>query len=184
MIKSTAFENNVAVILKIIGCDQTKSELGLSNGVRNCQFQDLIKKCLWVLQAKYHIQRSVLDTVKKFNTPANTIRDLKLLVLPTILSLSSMSDTDGIACNHVVGFWDNQIIDYQLNQSYPMTIKNLSFACGYGRTFQSVTKGFSLRFSLKSWRKCGIKTSLPDQQEPACLYSTKRRKNKKCKKSD
>jgi len=184
MIKSIAFENNVAVILKIIGCDQTRNKLGLSNGVRNGQFQDPIKKCLWVLQAIYLIQRSVLDTNMKFNTPANTIRDLKLLVLPTILSLSSMSDTDGIACNHVVGFWDNEIIDYQLNRSYPLTSKNLSFACGYGRTFQSVTKGFSLRLSLQTWRKCGNKTSLPDQREPACLYSTKKRKNKKCKKND
>ena len=104
MIKSIAFENNVAVILKIIGCDQTRNKLGLSNGVRDGQFRDPIKKFLWVLQAIFHIQRSVLNTVEKFNTPANTIRDLKLLVLPTILSLSSMSDTDGIACNHVVGF--------------------------------------------------------------------------------
>ena len=37
MIKSIAFENNVAVILKIIGCDQTRNKFGLSNSSHSFQ---------------------------------------------------------------------------------------------------------------------------------------------------
>jgi len=85
------------------------------------------------------------------------LNDLECITLHTILSLKSISyGEDGIMCNHVVAFWCGQIIDFEHNKSYPLTIENLNFACGYGRKFECAMRGFSLRIQSKMWRKyCG-----------------------------
>jgi len=181
-IKHISLINNVETIIREMGQVKIPHSMKNPQGSRNGQFHDPILKCLWPLQVKYHIGRQPLDTLRSFRTPTSTLNDLECITLPTILSLKSTSyGEDGILCNHVVAFWCGQIIDFEHDKSYPLTIDNLNFACGYGRKFECVTKGFSLHIPSQTWRKYCGRYVYPLLGASARLYSSYSSKNKKRK---
>ena len=46
--------------------------------------------------------------------------------------------------DHVIGIWQNQIIDYESEYTYPLTINNLNYACGDGCYFLGLIRPVAL----------------------------------------
>ena len=54
--------------------------------------------------------------------------------------------------DHVIGIWQNQIIDYESEYTYPLTMNNLNYACGDESSFSGLDRPIAL-FPPKSIKK-------------------------------
>ena len=96
------------------------------------------------------------------------------LVLPTILALKSshnmrFEEQSKVPGNHVTCYWQGQIVDYESNRTYPLTLNNLHFTCGETLQFERIASGYSIipkpyMMSVKHWQKARMLQKLCDSQ--------------------
>ena len=92
-------------------------------------------KCLWIVQQKFGYQTKKLKVALLTN--ANScVTNLTGFGPPVIAILKGTNMTR----DHVIAIWQNQIIDYESEYTYTLTVENLNYACGVGCYFQGFVR--------------------------------------------
>ena len=165
-------------------------------GCHGLHFRDPVKKVLWIvsLSKKYTTRRLSLP---KFSNKYDVATNAMKLELPTILCLRSnynvrLEGQSIVPGNHVVCLWRDQIIDYECQTTYPLSLQNLDYACGEDCELQSVQWGVSVlpfpnQIIWDNWGKqtiakinCGARTEWNDHG----LYAVNRAKSRRQKKGE
>ncbi len=99
-----------------------------------------IKNCLWILRRKFRF-----TTTSKFRSSCLTsvkrsVSYLSGLKFPAIILVKSKLAN----YEHVVIFWRNMVINYELEHIYKCTEDSLRQLCGDNTTFQQITSGYGL----------------------------------------
>jgi len=56
--------------------------------------------------------------------------------------------------NHVIVVWKNQIIDFESETTFPLTVSNLNYCCGSSSVFLGVDRGYGIIPSKKIKLDC------------------------------
>ena len=140
-------DHKVAIILKNIATQSNPSLIASTVGVDKCPkcvtgpLPDDFKKCLWILH--HHGYQ-----YKKMKSKQSSLATLINFGFPVIGILKGTNMTR----DHVIGIWQNKIIDYESEHTYPLTLNNLNYACGNGCEFLVLVRPFAV-FPPKSIRK-------------------------------
>ena len=130
-----------------------------------------------------------------FAMSRDTMINAELLVLPTILVLKSshslrFEEQSTVPGNHVTCYWQGQIIDYESERTYPLTLNNLHFTCGETLQFEGIASGYSIipkpyMMSVKHWPKamlqkiCDSKVNFHNIWNQDDVYQVKRVRGKR-----
>ena len=104
-----------------------------------------LKKCAFVLEKKYKCQCRQLSVPGNFDTPSMCMKNFEKIDLPMFVQLKCIGDRIGFS--HVVAIWRGHIIDLEEQFTYPLTVDNLHYACGYGQCFQGISFGYMVVLS-------------------------------------
>ena len=138
-------DEKVAKFIKRIATISNHSDIALEVGQPVCpkyvcrQFPDHFRKCIWILTKKFHYQCKELKTscVDTMQSCLSTLTDFGPPII-AILKGTKMSR------DHVVGIWQNQIVDFESPFTYLLTENNLNYACGEGCNFLGLVKPTAL----------------------------------------
>ena len=141
-----------------------------------------LEKVLWMLRMQFGVKTIELDE-SKFGTASASSENLALIPSPTIIVLNPI----GVMSRpHVICTWRKHIIDMELQQTIPLCAENLSFCCGYGTVFGSISKVIALEVPRLMREKYELGLGVHLQEGWAArtasnghLFKKKKRRNKK-----
>ena len=132
---------NSAMFIKSISHLNHPTEIASAVGVVRCpkyvsrRIPDDFRKCLWIIQQKFAYRTKKLKVALLTN--ANScVTNLTGFGPPVIAILKGTNMTR----DHVIAIWQNQIIDYESEYTYTLTVENLNYACGVGCYFQGLVR--------------------------------------------
>ena len=78
--------------------------------------------------------------VTKFLSLEALVDNMSRIKFPVIVSMK----TTNSSYNHVIWIWNNAIMDYENQCTYPLTINNLDISCGPMSSFIAVNRGYGI----------------------------------------
>ena len=116
----------------------------------NSQVTDDFEKCKWLLRDTFKCQHTKPINVTEFSSLDALVDNMSRIKFPVIVSMK----TTNSSYNHVICIWNNAIIDYENQSTYPLTINNLDFSCGPMSSFIAVNRGYGIFPSKEMRRAC------------------------------
>ena len=166
---------NAAMFIKSISQLNHPTEIALAVGVVRCpkdvsrRIPDDFRKCLWIIQQKFgYRSKKLRDSL--LTSAILCVTNLTGFGPPVIAILKGTNMTR----DHVITIWQNQIIDYESEYTYTLTVENLNFACGVGCYFQGLVRPVAIfpPKSITTKYKCsgGIKPVWIHDHDPTVKY--------------
>ena len=120
----------------------------LPKRVTSSRVTDPILKCLWILQERFKCKRTPPLNTVHFKSASAVVDNMSKVKFPLLVSICSTRSN----YNHVVVVWKNQIIDFESQSTFPLTVSNLNYCCGPSSVFLGVERGYGIIPSKKlSW---------------------------------
>jgi len=107
---------------------------------------DPIEKCIWILEKRFNCRRlGLVLNPSHFGTASNIVKHLQQVQLPVLLSVAGMNSL----YNHVVIVWKNEIIDFEAEYTYRLTVPNMDRVCGPNNPLAKLNRGYIILPSRK-----------------------------------